>query len=136
MARFDNVKIGDLVLVSTRYSQSIATVERVTATQFVANGVRYTKYGRKVGESQSVWLPTNVQFATPELIERVQAENGYQRARSTLHGLNDQLLSALRIVDKAPDRLKRTVDLKDAAELLRRAVNILERLKELENNDN
>lgn len=126
MNSLSTLKAGDLVIISTRDRERVATVERVTATQFVADGIRFTRNGSKVGEARGAWVRTRVRVATPEQVERVQAANAYLLALAKLRRLCHQLETTWRKLDQDANRLKRTADLNLASELVRQASAVLE----------
>lgn len=132
MARLDTVKVGDLVVVSWRQSRRIATVERVTATQFVADGVRYTKNGTKVGEGRDAWASTYARLATPELIAEVQLEQSYADACNRLRRNTEKVVTARHGLGNRDDRFLCIADIEKAAALVDQAVRVLERQQDLE----
>lgn len=64
-AWFENLKVGDSVAIFERGTPRRATVERVTTTQFVAGGVRFTARGWEVGAG--VYGRAHASPWTPEL---------------------------------------------------------------------
>jgi hypothetical protein len=53
MRNFDNIQVGDKVIICNRYEKSVGVVEKITAKFFYANGVKY----RKIDGSQpgDIW---------------------------------------------------------------------------------
>jgi hypothetical protein len=94
MAQFDDIKAGDQVVITEpNASRRVAVVERVTATQFVADDRRFTKYGCKVGDSNKRHS-TTARSATPELLVRVAAEQRYANAMNAFRVLEEKLKTA------------------------------------------
>lgn len=79
MAEFENVKIGDKVVISRHFGgRSIATVKKVNKASFVVDCGNYdmtfmTLSGKEKGGDS--WTPTYAYPATEELIEKVRKEN-------------------------------------------------------------
>jgi hypothetical protein len=82
MARFSEIQLGDQVMIGSCNalldSRRVATVEKVTATQFVAGGIRFTKNGCEVGGH--TYNRARVSMATDELIAQVEAEQAFDAA--------------------------------------------------------
>ena len=96
----DDIKVGDRVVLrywgSFRLGRIVANVERVTKTQFRADGQRFRKSdGRRVLRG-SGWnaIPT-----TPELIAEIETEQ---------HN-NTLIIESLRIMESINRKLKRSV---------------------------
>lgn len=79
MAQFENIKIGDKVVISRHFGgRSIATVKKVNKASFVVDCGNYdmtfmTLSGKEKGGDS--WTPTYAYPATEELIEKVKKEN-------------------------------------------------------------
>lgn len=125
MARFDDIAVGDKVIIHRTHSRTIATVERVSATQFVADGIRFTKYGRKVGERDAQWHQTFAWVASPEAIAEIQAAQQYDSALSNLRRLHNELETAWRDIDRSGDKFKRTGSIRLATAFLRQTLTAL-----------
>jgi len=75
MAEFDNIAVGDQVIVHSfpygRRRTDAHIVEHVTKikTQFTAGGIRFTKFGREVG-GLGPWV-AQAELATPERFAEV-----------------------------------------------------------------
>lgn len=121
MAWFDDIAPGDQVLVLDGRGRTAATVERVTATQFVADGVRFTKYGKKVGCDRR-WAQTRAIRATPELLQQVASEQRYTEALEQLRTLATRLDTAWRVHSSSADHLERTIEVRTACIHLQRAI--------------
>lgn len=92
MAKFTDVQVGDQVVIlpsAWRRIRSLATVERVTATQFVVGPYRFTKSGHHVGADNLGGAL--VQPATPELITEVEAEQRLEAAFEKLRTLGKSI---------------------------------------------
>lgn len=124
MANLDTVKVGDLVVVSWRQRKYIATVQRVTDTQFVASGMRFTKNGRRLGDSNA-WPNTRARLATPELIAEIKLEQSYANALHRLLRNIEEVAAARRELENSADRFLRIADLEKAAALASQAVSVL-----------
>lgn len=135
MARFTDVQVGDQVVISPpgfgRRSRSLATVERVTATQFVAGGYRFTRRGHQVGGD--TYSSAYVQPATPELITEVEAEQRFEVALERLHKFVRQI--ANRRIEIQSDRraaIRWTARIESALPHLQSAVDALCELGEVQ----
>lgn len=54
MANFENIQVGDKLIVSNRYSNYIGTVDKITKTQFHIGSYKFKKTdGCEVGQSWS-----------------------------------------------------------------------------------
>ena len=126
MAKFDlhNVKVGDQVVISNRSNGlSVANVERVTKTQFVAGGRRYTKCGREVGAD--TWSSSYARKPTPELLNRAQSEQRYDKALNTLRRLENMIETQRIAINHQHNRYQHTEQIEAALEHMRAAVNCL-----------
>lgn len=127
MAKFDDIKVGDQVIISPgsfgKRCRKLATVERVTATQFVAGGCRFTKRGRKVGSITRHDARADV--ATPELIQQIEAEQRYCNARDELCRKMNSIETLWREIDRNHDSRKWAATLETALPYLRGAVEVL-----------
>lgn len=126
MAKFDDIKVGDQVIVKpSGYGRNwyLATVERVTATQFVADRCRFTKRGWEVGRTGSHAARADV--ATPELIQQVQAEQRYRNAQNELRRKLDSVETLWREIDRNHDSHKWAATLEAALPHLTAAVEVL-----------
>jgi ribosome biogenesis protein Tsr3 len=126
MAKFDDIKVGDQVIVNPHgYGRNryLATVERVTATQFVADGCRFTKRGWKLGHS--TYLSAKADVATPELIQQVQVEQRYRKAQDKLRRKLDSVETLWREIDRNHDSYKWAATLEAALPHLTAAVEVL-----------
>ncbi len=64
-------QVGDKVIVYSGDLPHVATVERLTATQIIADDVRYNREtGYKTGMDQ--WHPVHIEDATDEGLKRVE----------------------------------------------------------------
>ena len=127
MAKFDDIKVGDQVIISPgsfgKRCRKLVTVERVTATQFVADGCRFTKRGWKVGDSTYLGARANV--ATPKLIQQVQVEQRYRKAQDKLRRKLDSVETLWREIDRNHDSHKWAATLETALPHLTAAVEVL-----------
>lgn len=126
MVDFTDIKIGDQVIVSSAgYSSKriIATVERVTATQFTAGGYRFTKRGHQVGGD--TYHPARADIATPHLIRLVQQEQSYDVAQNELRRKLITIGELRLEIDRKHDSHKWTATLDAALPHLTAAVEIL-----------
>jgi len=93
MARFSEIQLGDQVVIGScnawSDSRRVATVERVTATQFVAGGIRFTKYGWKVGGH--TYNSERVNMATDGLIAQVEAAQAFDAAIGKFRKLENMI---------------------------------------------
>ena len=125
MAQFDDIKVGDQVIIKEgNASRRIAVVERVTATQFVADDRRFTKYGRKVGDGDS-WYSTTALSATPELLVQVAAEQRHADAFRALRTLDNKLRTARSAINSASNSHTYTDAIIAANALLEQALALL-----------
>lgn len=126
MAKFDDIKVGDQVIVKPHgYGRNryLATVERVTATQFVADGCRFTKRGWEVG--RSTYHGASADVATPELIQQVEAEQRYSKAQNELRRKLDSIETLWREIDRNHDSHKWAATLDATLRHLTAAVEVL-----------
>lgn len=64
------LKVGDKVIVESRYKRTITTVEKITAAGNIkANGILFNSNGMERGGG--VWNTTYLKQATPEVIEEI-----------------------------------------------------------------
>lgn len=126
MASFDDIKVGDQVVIFPRQKREcryVASVKRVTRTQFVADGIRFTKAGREVGGDS--WLGSDSPHlacahpVTPDLLADVSRENRYFKALDSLCNLRRALETTIFGLDRSTRR-------DDSIETLEAAVADLE----------
>lgn len=80
---FDDIKVGDQVIIPRGEHGTLATVEKVTKTQFTAGGVRFMKAdGTKYGSNGDTWsrICDWAKRATPEAIAALEILNAYDRS--------------------------------------------------------
>ena len=80
--KFDDIKVGDQVIIPGGNHGVVATVERVTKTQFTAGGKRFMKDGAEHGTGGvDVWSRTDrfARHATPEAVDRLNILNRYDK---------------------------------------------------------
>lgn len=126
MATFDEIKVGDQVIINAggyKNRRRLATVERVTATQFVAGGCRFTKRGWEVGGN--TYHSASANAATPELVKQVEAEQRYRKALQQLQGRIGTIGDLWREIDRSYDSCKWAATLEAAALHLEAAVEQL-----------
>lgn len=72
MNSLENVKVGDKLLIQSRWNRRLATVDRLTPTLVIAGGERFKKAsGNSVGHSEHyIWAT----LATDEDVEDVRRE--------------------------------------------------------------
>ena len=133
MAKFDDIKVGDQVIINPggfgRDRLRLAAVERVTATQFVAGGCRFTKRGWEVSRTGSYAARADV--ATPELIQQVQVEQRYRKAQDELRRKLNSIETLWREIDRNHDSHKWAATLEAALPHLTAAVEVL-KLRQME----
>ena len=81
--KFDDVKVGDQVIIPRGNHGTLATVEKVTKTQFTAGGVRFMKAdGAEYGTRLDVWSLHSpwARQATPEAIAALEILNAYDKS--------------------------------------------------------
>lgn len=135
MATFDDIKVGDQVIVKSggyNSRRQLATVERVTATQFVAGGYRFTKRGWEVGSTG--YHATTADVATPDLIQQVEAEQRYCNARDELRRKMNSIETLWHEIDRNHDSHKWAATLEAALPHLTAAVEVL-KLRQTEIDD-
>lgn len=97
MAEFENVKIGDKVIISRHFGgRSIATVKKVNKASFVVDCGKYDmtfmkNSGREKGGS--AWTSAYAYKATDELVETVGKENRKAKYVSTCRACKFEDLS-------------------------------------------
>ena len=77
--KFDDIQVGDQVIIPRGNHGVVATVERVTKTQFIAGGERFMKDGAKYGTSADIWHSRYARHATPEAVDRLNILNRYDK---------------------------------------------------------
>lgn len=88
-----NLKTGDKVVVESRYSRKILTVDRTTETQILVGSDRFKKSnGREIGSSD-VWDITYLKELTPEVKEEITTENLRGKCRELAEKLPRKLNS-------------------------------------------
>ena len=94
--RFPDIKVGDQVIIDGRV---IAQVERVTKTQFTANGRRFMrKGGYEYGGDY--WHPQKAVPATPEQLEVATRRMEEDRMCSTANSLLIRLGTILQAIGR------------------------------------
>lgn len=87
---FDELQVGDLVIVERMLTKTIHKIAKVTKTQIILdNGDKYKRNdGRPVG-STSIWCTTKIVIPTDEMIKDIREEN-YKRnlVRNVLNHLS------------------------------------------------
>lgn len=74
-----NVSVGDEVIVSCRFSEVIAKVERITPTGRIrVEGTYFDKYGWEIGGD--VWSRSYITCATEEQIEKIKKRQTISKA--------------------------------------------------------
>jgi hypothetical protein len=68
-------KEGEVLLLKSRDSSSVAIIERTTQTMIVAKGRRFNREGREKGERGFGWHYTYLKITTPEEALEVRNEN-------------------------------------------------------------
>ena len=109
-------KIGDKVLIdSNRYGRQdphkLATVEKVTKTQFTADGIRFKPWGNDSSafeiSGNNVWNKRIARLATPERIAENDRRIKAQKAEQILYRLSEMFRvargdDAIRLADMLP----------------------------------
>ena len=120
MASFDDIKVGDEVVIdppNSRMSSSpryVAKVEHVTRTQFVAGGYRFRKdSGSHIGGDG--WHNAHVYHLTPELLAVVNTERRYFAASAKLYQLRKQLEVVTSEINRTRDRYQLAETMEAAA---------------------
>jgi hypothetical protein len=110
-------KIGDKVLIdSNRYGRQdphkLATVEKVTKTQFTAGGIRFKPWGgdsgREIGGDR--WYSKVCHIATPERIAENDRRIKAQKAEQVLYRLSEMFRAArgddaIKIAEMLPEEV-------------------------------
>lgn len=127
MASFEDIKVGDEVIIDPPFSSKpryVAKVERVTKKQFVAGGYRFRKdSGSQV--AGDTWSFAVVHHPTPELLAKVNTENRYALAHRRLITLRNQLETVIRDIDRTYDKYQLTDEMEAAAANMAAAVTKL-----------
>lgn len=85
MEKFDDIKVGDKVVVVNRYRKEIATVDKVTPKRFKIGNTTYSKsdgyeYGAK-------WSYSWCQHVTDELCEEIARNEQFEKMRRKLSNI-------------------------------------------------
>lgn len=92
METLENVKVGDKLLVRTRYGEDIETVERITPTLVVTKTRRFRKIdGNESGSS--AWFYTFAKPATEEDVERIRENKKRNILAAKCNGIRFETLS-------------------------------------------
>ena len=136
--KFPNINPGDLVILPWRDRRSpgrVATVERVTKTQFTAGEARWSRdRGVQIGTAdawRSYAAGTHRKYAqpaTPELIEACRAHGRLETARLRCDRLTNRLITSLRERFREACSTSGKLQL---AELLERVAALLEQAVEV-----
>ena len=82
-----NVSVGDEVIVSGRYSEKIAKVERITPTGRIrVEGTYYNKYGWEIGGD--VWSRSYITYVTEEKAEKIKQRQTISKAYQLMKNYN------------------------------------------------
>lgn len=127
--KWADVKVGDQVIINSHARlrlgrRIICQVERVTATQFIADGYRFRKSdGWQVNgdDCHSSWASV----ATPESIKIVQSEQRYGNAQDNLRRQLNSLDTLWREIDRNHDSYKWAATLEKALLHLTAAAEVL-----------
>jgi hypothetical protein len=127
MDRFSDIKLGDQVVIGARSAWSdrrrVATVERVTATQFVAGGIRFTKNGYEVGGD--TYHRGHARIATDQLIAEVEAEQAFNAAIGKLRRLENMIQTRRLEICRQPRPLQLMANIENALLHLQSALDAL-----------
>jgi hypothetical protein len=127
MARFSEIQLGDQVMIGScndwSDSRRVATVERVTATQFVAGGIRFTRNGWEVGGH--TYNRAHVSMATDELIAQVEAAQAFNAAIGKFRKLENMIQTRRIEISRQPRPLQLTANIKSALLHLQSALDAL-----------
>jgi hypothetical protein len=104
-------------------SRRVATVERVTATQFVAGGIRFTRNGWEVGGH--TYNRAHVSMATDELIAQVEAAQAFDAAIGKFRKLENMIQTRRIEISRQPRPLQLTANIKSALLHLQSALDAL-----------
>lgn len=100
----DNAKVGDKLIMTSRWNRAILTVEKVQKNFVIAKGYKFRKSSGTLVSSDS-WTSASTKIATEEDLEDFRKEVRRQRMISQCHdiifdGLSDsQLEQMLEIVN-------------------------------------
>lgn len=127
MARFSDIQLGDQVVIGSRSAFSdgrrVATVERVTATQFVAGGIRFTKNGYEVGGD--TYNSARVCIATDQLIAEVEAAQAFDAAIGKFRRLENMIQTRRIEISRQPQPLQLMANIESALPHLQSALDAL-----------
>ena len=126
MANFSEIKLGDQVVISSGAwsdCRRVATVERVTATQFVAGGKRFTKAGYEVGGD--TYHGARVRIATDQLIAEVEAEQAFDAAIKKFCKLENMIQTRRIEICRQPRPLQLMANIESALLHLQSALDAL-----------
>lgn len=74
MENLEDIKVGDKVILISRYSKKVCKVDRLTKTQIVVDGDKFRKlYGFSVGYRG--WYSSVIRKASPEEIAKIEEIN-------------------------------------------------------------
>lgn len=83
MEKFENIKVGDEVIVYGGYTEQIRKVEKITPTGLIkVGGCLYYKNGGMRGGDR--WSRSHIAMATPELKKKIEEETTIRKANYIL----------------------------------------------------
>lgn len=97
--RFENLKEGDLVIVSCRYGEKISKVEKITPSGLIrVDGTLFYKNGSERGGD--TWNRSCLRVATPQAIEEIQNKATIQKAFNLMRNIPKiTLIQAKQIIE-------------------------------------
>jgi ribosomal protein L24 len=130
---FDDIKVGDKVIIPRGEHGTLATVEKVTKTQFTAGGVRFMKAdGTKYGSNRDTWsrICDWAKKATPEAIAALEILNAYtdtkRRVVPIASIVQTNLQNLYRYTSTVEEHRQATECLRKVVPLLELAASLLE----------
>ncbi len=130
--KFPDLKPGDQVILPGDYGSRgvVATVERVTKTQFTAGGARWTRSdGAQVGSSRDSWHSHYAWPATPERIAACDSDlrlrKAFTRCSRHLNRLSTATREQHREATAVSDMLQVAARLEQVALHLEQAIQAL-----------
>lgn len=78
METLENIKVGDKVILSSRYNDEVIEVTRLTKTQIICGASKFNRRtGYRVGSDR--WSVTKIKIATDEDIRRIEREHSRRK---------------------------------------------------------
>jgi len=94
MSWLENLKAGDKIIVTSRYYQTITTVEKITPTgRIKIDGEYFGKDGYAIGRGDTWYGRSHLKEATPEAVEKIRQNNIIDKAIEATRNIRKEKLT-------------------------------------------